>query len=259
MNIATQPDDFTLDVVGADIGHNRPPSAIDDAQACSKSLSDYLAAHPVVQTEDDARKAKLFLDRGTNTLAELEAAEKKETAPLYKSWKAAIAKYKPATDHLTKIIDQVKARLTVFARAEEERRVAAAEAARKIAEEAERVAREAERVEAEAKENASLGEVGVDVGAAIETADTTFSQFERANRVAELAERDSHVRIGGGLGRVSTLRTKETLVLEDAVKAIAETGVTEKIREAVLSSARDYRKLHGKLPTGVKATTERVI
>lgn len=256
MNIVTQLDAFTLDVA---VGHNNPPSAIDDAVTCSRSLSAYLSDHPVIQTEDEARQAKLFLDRGTTTLSELDAAEKKETAPLYKTWKDAIAKYKPANEHLTRVIAQVKARLTAFARAEEDRLIAAAEAARKIAEEAERKAREAERAEAEAKENASLGEVGVDVGTAIEVADTTFDQFQRANRVAELAERDAHVRIGGGFGRVSTLRTKETLILEDATKALAAIGITDKIREAILSGARDYRKLKGQLPDGVQATTERVI
>jgi hypothetical protein len=53
------------------------------------------------------------------------------------------------------------------------------------------------------------------------------------------------------------MRRTETLVLDDAAAAIAAIGVTDKIKDAILSSARDYRKLHGSLPAGVSAVTER--
>jgi len=49
------------------------------------------------------------------------------------------------------------------------------------------------------------------------------------------------------------------LVLIDLAAAVAEIGNTEKIQEAVLSSARDYRKLRGRLPKGVVEHEERVL
>lgn len=240
-------------------GHNNPPSEIDMARKAYRALSDYLRDNPVIETEDQAREAKLFLDRGKGSLGDLESSRDRETKPLHAAWKAAIEKYKPATESLTKIIDEIKARLTVFVRAEEARRQREADAKRRAAEEAERLAREAERAEAEARENASVGEIGADIGAAISEADAKFAEYEKAQREAARAERDAHVRVGGGFGRVASLRTKETLVLDDALKAIKAIGVTEKIKDAIISSARDYRKLKGELPKGISAVEERVI
>jgi hypothetical protein len=53
------------------------------------------------------------------------------------------------------------------------------------------------------------------------------------------------------------MRTEKTLVLENYGRAIKAIGPNDKIRDAVLSAARDYRKLHGKLPDGVTEVTER--
>jgi hypothetical protein len=43
------------------------------------------------------------------------------------------------------------------------------------------------------------------------------------------------------------------------MKAIAVMGITEKIEEAILSSARAYRVVKGALPEGVSAKQERTI
>ena len=45
------------------IGSNNPPTPIDYAQDTTKALSDFLLDHPVIQTEAEARDAKLHLDR----------------------------------------------------------------------------------------------------------------------------------------------------------------------------------------------------
>ena len=135
----------------------------------------------------------------------------------------------------------------------------AAERAARIAAEAEKAAREAEARESEALENAAVGEVGVDVVQVTYEADQAFDDYERKSRFAARAERDAKVKIGGGFGRTAALREKETLVVEDAVTALAAVGLTDKISEALLSAARDYRKRYDALPPGIGASYERVL
>jgi len=239
--------------------HNNPPSAIDDARMAYDSLNGYLSATPVVADEATAREAKLFLDRTKASLADLDAAREAEVKPLHDAWKAGIAKYKPAADALDRLLTDLKYRLAEYARAEERKRMAEAEVARQKAVELERIAREAEQAEIEARDNASHGEIGVDIGAATAHADQTFAGLQRAQREAARAERDSAVRIGGGYGRVTTLRTKKTLVLDDPAKALKSVGINDKISDAILSAARAYQKLKGKLPAGVSEIEERTI
>ena len=121
------------------------------------------------------------------------------------------------------------------------------------------MAREAEAREKEAIEGAAVGEV-TDVGGFIVEADAAFNQFQKADRAVAIAERDVPVRISSMMGgRALSMRTTEILLLDDPIKAIRAIGITEKIRDAILSSARDYRKLKGELPKGVSATHERKI
>lgn len=240
------------------IGGNNPPSPIDDARFAYAQLSAYLADTPVIETEDEARSAKLQIDRASATLHSLEDARDAETKPLYSTWQAALAKYKPATESLSKLLAEIKSRLSAFMRFEEERRCQEAEAKRLQAEEAIQIAREAEQAETEARENAAQGEF-VDVGAAIQAADETFAVAKKLDHQASIAERDANVRIGGGFGRVASLRTKETLILDDALKAIIAIGVTDDIKEAILKSARAFRKLHGHLPAGISLEQNRTL
>ena len=256
-----EPLDDTLPIPGPasqEIGANNPPSAIKMARDQWKAINVFLTDHPAIVGEDDARQAKLFLDRGKAAIADLEAARKAKADPLYTAWNAVNDAFRPAKTALDKIVALVAERLTVFIKAEEARRLAEAAEARRLAEEAERIAREAEAREKEAMENASVGEI-VDVGAATEEADAAFDAFKRANRQAAIAEIDSHVKIGGGFTRAAGLRKKTTLVLDDATKAIAALGVTDDIRDGILKSARAYKALHKKLPDGVSETEERTL
>ena len=233
----------------AAIGGNNPPSAIDDARTAYKALADYLAQTPVIEAEETAREAKLFSDRTKNTLKDLESARKAKADPLYSEWKAVNEEFKPAQENLDKLLKELNARLTVFARAEETKRQKIAEAKRRAAEEAER----------EAKDNAAYGEIGVDVGAAIESADAAFADMQLAMREKARAERDEKVRIGGGFDRALSMRTVKALILDDAVAALKDLGLTDKIKDAILSGARDYRKVMGALPKGVSEIEERKI
>jgi hypothetical protein len=146
---------------------------------------------------------------------------------------------------------------TVDARALEIERVRKAEEARKAAEEAERAAREAEQREREAVEDADQGICGVDLGAATQDADAAFAAFRKADHVAARAERDSHIRIAGGFGKAMGLRDRETLTVTDWQAAITELGLTDLIRDAILTSARAYRKNFRELPEGIVATYDR--
>lgn len=250
-----------ITMLPAKIGHNVPPSAIDLAKDEFASLSEFLAEMPVVQDEDAARRANLFKSRAAATLKDLDAAMRAESDPPYRLYKAALDKYKPVADSLASLAKQIDARLAAFMRQEQAKRQRIADEARAALLEAEQLAREAERAEQEAAANAAVGEV-VDIGAAIVEADAKFAEFQRASRFVKVAERDTKIRIGGGLGKVATLRTVETLTiinLDAALRVLRETGLTEKIVEALLSAAREFRKTWGELPNGITRTTEQVL
>jgi hypothetical protein len=245
------------------IGSNHPPGPIDHAQGVIDDINAWLSDHPTIETEDDARAAKPFLDRAKASLEEIEAERDGKVRPLNEQVTAINGKYKALhnTDPkkpglFDKIVNELKARVAAFLRSEELRREREAEIARQLQLEAERIAREAEARELEALENARAGEV-VDVAQVTQQADEAFEEFERQSRFAARAERDTKVKIGGGFDKSASLRTVETLHLESYNLALKAIGPNDKIRDAILSAARDYRKTHGMLPAGVRATHER--
>lgn len=242
------------------IGGNNPPpnNAIENARGCFTELSKFLTENPVIQDETQAREAAQFVSRAKSCIAGIEKERKAQVEPLNAQVNAINAQYKKPRETVQKLTDEVSGRLTAYAREEERKRIERAEAARREAEEKERLAREAEAREREAKENAEVGEI-VNVSAAIVEADQKFDEFSKASREAARAEREIPVRLGDGLGRVVSMRTKETLLVDDWQKAITALGLTDSIRDAILTSARAYRKLNGELPAGVTSQTERSI
>jgi len=248
-----------LDEIRLSIGGNNPPSPIDDARTEYKTLAKFLADNPVITDEDAARAAKLQRDRTKATLKSLNDAKEAECAPLNKAWKDALEKFKAPRESLEKLDEQLSERLTAYAKAEKAKAQAIAAEAARAAAEAERLAREAEAAEREAIENAKAGEF-TDIGAVTEKADEAFAAFEASSRFAKRAEKGTKVRIGGGFGKAIGLREHKFLVLDDAAKAVASIGPNEKITEAILSAAREWRKSHdGALPDGVHEETEEKI
>jgi hypothetical protein len=253
--------------MNAEVGHNMPPGSIDLGKAAMADLSAWLAENPVIENGAQAEQGKLFFDRTRSTLDDIEAERVQLVTPL--NTKLADINDQFKSHHNTdpkrpgifdRIFSELKARLTAFAQAEEEKRLRIAEEARQRAEEAERVAREAEQREQNIKADAAVGEIGANVGEAIAEADSAFADYGKASREAVRAERDVNVRVGGGFsGRALSMRTKETLVLTSYAKAIKAIGPNEKIEAAILLAARDYRKLKGALPDGVIAETTREI
>lgn len=253
-----------MSVAIASIGHNQPPDTITAAHDTMRALSDWMKDRPEIASEDDAREAKTLLDRASSCADELEAERVRLVKPLNDQVDTINGRYKaihnadkkrPAV--LDKIIVELKGRLSCFLRSEEQRKEQEAAAKRLAAEEAERAAREAEAKEREAIANARAGELGVDVTQVVVEADSRFAAFKKANREANRAERDAHVKVGGGWKRSASLRTKETLVLVSYGKAITAIGPNETIRDAILSAARQYRKEKGCLPEGVISETTR--
>ena len=130
------------------IGANHPPGAIDLAKSTLEELGKFLNDYPVVTNEDEARKAKLINDRVLLALKGVEDERDGKVRPLNNQVAAINAEYhrfhntnekKPGLWNT--LVKELRIRLTNFARVEEQKRRAAAEAAKKAVEEAERKAR----------------------------------------------------------------------------------------------------------------------
>jgi hypothetical protein len=241
----------------AGIGDNRPPGPIPSAKEAMREVSAFMADVPSIESHEQAKQGGAYVERTRIALAEMETERKVKVDPLNAQLGTINSSYRIVREPLEKILLELKRRLTNFASAEEAKRIAAAEAARKAAEEAERIAREAEAKEQEAIQNAEVGECA-DVGGAIAQADAAFSDFQKAQRAAARAEREQTARIPSVMGgRAQVMRDYEVLAISDAAAAIKCMGMTDKIRDAILSSARAYRGDFGQLPDGVTATTQR--
>lgn len=241
-----------------EIGHNQPPSMIDTAGEVTSALNKWMEDHPVIQDGDEAREAKVLIDRAKLCVKDLEAEREGKVKPLNLQVSEINDSYRPSRNLLQKVQQEALRRVTDYLAKEEAKRLKVAEEARKKAEEAERAAREAERLEREAADDARHG-VEVDVAAAAQAADESFADYQRADRAANLAERDSKVRLGGGFTRAMSLRNRETLIIIDIIDAIAEIEITPDIEAAVLKGARAYRTIHGKLPGGIISKIERSV
>lgn len=248
------------------MGHNNPPepTPIERAQDAMAMLAAFLEETPVLTEGPHLVEAKRLVEHARGTMAELEAERDQLVRPLNEQVAGINTKYKaihntdskkPGT--FDKVLLELRARLTAYAREEEARREAAAEQARIAAAAAETAAREAEHVEQQAKADAASGILDAGVTDAIANADEKFSEFEQASRFAARAEKGVTFRVGDGVGKAMSMRTEKTLVLENYNRAIKAIGPNEKIETAILSAARDYRKLRGKLPDGVTETSER--
>lgn len=240
-------------------GNNRPPSgAIERSKDTLADLQEFLKNEPVICDEDKARYAKGLIERAKSSLGDMDAERDGKVRPLNERVREINASYKSPMGVIKTALDLATGRLNAFVN---EQRRKAEEEARKAAEEAERKIQEANaaiNAKKEAAENAGLGEVGVDVVAAEQEAAQKIAEANKAIRAASRADRGTNIRVGGGFsGRVLTQRSKETLVVTDAHKAIEAMGVTEKISDAIKTSARAYRTVNNKLPDGVESHVEK--
>lgn len=237
-------------------GHNQPPDAIEFSRETLNALGEWLKEHPVVSTEDEARAGKLLVDRAADCLKEMETERKKLVNPLNERVKEINDKYRSPREVLDTILDELKTRIRTYVKQEETKRLLAAEEARKRLEEAERLAREAEKREQAATELAKSGVIDVDIAGATVEANTAFAAFKKSERDAARTEKEINVKVSGGFRRALSFPEKENLVVTNAELAIKTMGVTDKIRDAILSSARDYRRACEELPEGVENQPE---
>lgn len=237
---------------------NFPPTNIETVQTLASEISDFLKEHPVIEGEDALRTAKPWMDRARLGLADLDAERKGRKQVFQKEIDAIEDEYRTPRTILQRIYEILKDRVTHGIRKEEEIRRREAEEARKRVEEAEKAAREAEQQERESIADASSG-VESDVGSATRHADAAFSAFKRAEREAARAEKATDVKVGGGFSRAISTRFKETLVVEDPLKAISIMGWSERLFAALITDAREYRKRCGQLPHGIISQGERKV
>lgn len=237
---------------------NNPPSALEFCAETTADLGKWLEDHPVIQTEEDARAGKLLVDRATATIADAEAERDKLVRPLNEQVKEINGRFKGPRETLKAICATLSGRLLDYIQVEKAKREAEAEAKRRAAEEAERRAREAEEREQEAKEESKSGAV-VDILQRSVEADQAFAALQKAEREAARAEKDTHVKVGGGFRRALGVRTKEVLILQNWKAAIGDMGLSESLIEAILKEARAYRKAAGHLPAGIIRTEEEVL
>ena len=240
--------------------HNNPPEVLELASGVVSDISAHMADNPVVETEESARAMKLQVDRARLCIKDLEDERDHKTEPLEIQLSAVKQRYRGPRRMLGDLLDEMLARVQRFVIAEEYRRQRIADELAAKAKEAEQAAKEAERIEHERLDDAAKGEVGINVAEVIAQADEAFDTYAKAQREALRATKETHVRIGGGFNRAIGLRAKETLSIESvgaATVALVQIGLTPDIEQAILKSARAWRKVHGKLPEGITSTTEK--
>lgn len=233
--------------------HNNPPEVLELSRDVAKSISEWMADNPNIPDEKAAREAKTQIDRAKLCIKDMEAERDGKVRPLNEKVASINADYRKPRSILNDLLAEMLGRVQDFVQQEERRRAAIAEEAARKAREAEEAALEAERLEKERLDDAANGEVGVDIASVIEKADDAFDTYQKAEREAIMANRDARVRLGGGFGRALSMREKEILDVVDAIAALTEMGATENIKQAILTSARAFRKIHNRLPNGISS------
>lgn len=238
---------------------NNPPDRLAYATEAMEELRAFLKGHPVIMSQKEAQAGAACNERTLIALNEARAERETKTRPFRDRLNAIFAAYELVKDKgtLETARNELRKRLTKYASDIEAKRIAEVERLRAEAEQAERLARAAEEAEREAIDDAEQG-VESDVGGAIEQADQAFTSFRRADKQAAIAAKNVPLRFSSVVGgRSQGMRTMEVLVIEDVARAIKIMGLTDKIRDAILSSARDFRKEFDQLPEGIKSTFER--
>lgn len=224
-------------------------------------LNEWLSAHPVVENQEQANEGMRRREQLSVALSDLDKERDGRVRPLNGIVRAINAAYRAAATVAEAVLGTADARLTAFARAEEQRRIVEARAAAERAAELARQAGEAQARAADRLDDADFGEVGVDVASVATEVSEAETAAARAAREAQRAAQAVPVRMPGGFGRAVGLRTKRTLVVEDrlaAVKALAkESALAAIVDKAIVKAARAYEKTKGALPKGVGAREDR--
>jgi hypothetical protein len=246
------------------IGHNRPPpDAQEEARKVLEVGNRWITERPDILDDEIADKCGQFVARVRQTIKMLDTERDAAVRPLNDAVKVINDQYRPWTKQLNRVLDEIRARLTAYAVKKDVARQEAAAAARA---EADRLQAEAEAKRQKAiaeQERARDGDITagpIDTTGTAVDATRAILASHRAEAAAAKLEK-AGVRFGGGdAGRAVPLRTVKTLEitgktgkqkLDAAVKAVRAMGLTPKIEEAIIQSARNYREATGALPEGV--------
>src|SRR5512143_4346164 len=98
----------------------------------AKDLSDWMAENPVIETEDQAREAKVYIDREKLCIQDLEAERDGKVRPLNEEVKKINEYYRSPRELVGKVLGELSKRIRDYIQQEEQiRATAAAEAKRK--------------------------------------------------------------------------------------------------------------------------------
>jgi hypothetical protein len=229
------------------------------AKDLASDLARFMSENPVVDDGDSARDGARLATQAKKCLADLDDARKAETRPLTERVADINAHYKTGAAPLNVAVKLLVDILADYKAREEARREAEADARAHEAAVAMQAAHEAQEAAREARENQSVGEVGVDVVEAEMEARRLADEAVRADRIAARADRDAGmVRVAAPGERALVLgREVEQFVVTDMDAALKKLGPVEDIVLAVIRAAKQYRKIHGRLPPGVSSSKER--
>lgn len=243
---------------------NQPEAvAIAQARETGAQIGAFLQETPVIESLDQARAAATQIRLGNSALEQLEA--ERTSTPDYVQWRAFDARikttnklYKAVRDPLTKLISEIDKRLFRYREREKERKRQEAADAQRRAEELQRRAQQAAFARDEAINDAQVG-ISEDVGQLIVEADQLEKRAALSGQVADGLMRNADtVRVRDEFGgRAVADRNPDVPVVADLIGAITVLGPTVKILEAVISSARDFRREHGHWPAGINTVKQR--
>lgn len=194
---------------------------------------------PSIDDQKTADQFEAFRKQCRALAKEIEDARKSEKAPHQEAAAAVDVKWRPFTDGVARWLDVLTPKLTAFMQRERERIAAEREKAEQEAAAARRAAeREAERAMA---------------SGSLEAADDAAAAARRADDAARAADKAAAAKVaaGGnavvnGVKRSATLRTFETITIEDPIAALTQIVTvvqpTDALRDAIASMVRTYRK-----------------
>jgi len=239
----------------APAGHNNPPEPTPfelskrEIEDLAEEARNWLDGTAIASQEiaDQIGKLKGLMSEAIKTA---DARRKVEVKPLDEAKAEIQARYNPliadtkgVTGIAVRTIAECEKALTPWLLKLERERQAAAEAARKEAEE-----------KAAAAQAAVRAALDLDF-AAKEEAEALLVEAKKTEKAAvKLESTKAHV---AGAGRAIGLRSVEVIEVQDAVAAVRDIGLTDGMRAAIITAAREYRAEWGKWPAGVSAITER--
>lgn len=234
-------------------------SNLDIARDTMGDLIRWVDEHSALASLEEAKECALMVVRGRNAIADAEADRQKEASPLRNELGGINGRYKEVLEPLDAVLEQIKAALTRWNSAEEDKREA--EAAAKFAE-ADALARYADATAQslrEAQDGASQGEIGTDIGSLTIAAHEASRAAGVKEREASRAARDTKVRLHTGLGNAISAHTKTVLSVDNWQHALEVLGLGDGIEAAILTAARKFKDRTGAYPPGIKVEKRREI